>query len=300
MSFLNPGEPEVGNKFYRTIYHAFGLPASYRMPTAGTREIKMGWDFKTLRNFTITGKNIVPHLFIRRGPTNLFESIEKELPPHPRYEWAFDTSLLSQGQLKGKIVVSGTKEKTISDAYRTVLYAIGDSITKRYLNVPAVRIHFGSLWDTHSIPEVISVDFQPTTPMEEYHMAALREQLAYVFNLLHHEDIHGEAVCNIKTNQFEMRFKPVPQSEKVEETDPVVNASFNPVDSEPVVHPHVPAPPTHAPASAAHSGFPFDFYRGLGLIDGEGYVEVPTILGPMKVHCSHPEAIEHLMGYQPK
>lgn len=277
MSFLNPGEPEIANLLYRTIHFPFGLPSSHRMPTQGTKEVELGWDYKTLYRFYITGNKLAVPYFTRHEWSNVFNSIEREIATPRGRVYAYNFSQLHLGKLAGQLVPVGSDEHLISDEYRAVLSIIGHTIPKHLLSVPQVYMNFQYTWESHRLPDSIVIKMEAMNPFTEHEMENLLRTLAHRYRIAERKDVNGSARWNTSQGHFEMELVAQP-----------VN---------------VPPRPAGAPQSAQNPPnapeFPYDFYRGLGLIDDEGMVEIPTILGIVRLHAETPMAQEHLLTYKP-
>jgi hypothetical protein len=267
---------------YKHTYFDFGLNSLMNLKDNEIVPMRTKTRAGMLDEFEIRGKILTPARFLSRGWGSPFHTINREIETLNGRVWAFDITRLNESILVGNAVHKDDEVYVRSEEYLKILQAVGGAVTGGLHSVPAIQLDFGEIWSRYGIPDRIFVSLQSTYPLSDH-------QLQQVVNLILHTYNRGslpvtaDYAKNItdETVTLVMReTKAQPQQEAPSETQQ---------KSEPA---------TTAPSSPS-DGFPYDFYRGLGLIDAENMVEVPSILGPMKIHMTEEWAKNHLLAYKP-
>jgi hypothetical protein len=152
-----------------------------------------------------------------------------------------------------------------------VLHLIGGGIGKALERVPAVGLQFRETWTKFGIPDCINIHLQSMYPFTN-------DDFLYLINLIVH---------NYRNNNS----APVKYSYEADPATGYLTIRVEEVIAEvPAFDETIPEP---------GDAFPYDFYRGLGLIDEEGMVTIPSILGPVRIPMTREGAKEYLLSYKP-
>lgn len=260
--------------FYRATYFDFGLPPAHNIK-AGTRipvEVSLGFG-KTIFAFEIRGNILNPSEFMSSGWGSPFHTITRDFPLARGGVWAYDITRLNESILKGQAVFPRDEAYRRSEEYLKILRLVGSSSTPPLARVPAIELGFGRFWEQFGIPDNISISLNSVYPFSDDHL---------------------KSVLNLILHNYNRVAAPL-----------AADYTWNPMDGtiEVIMREQTaaaPAAPTKSQTAKPEDNFPYDFYRGLGLIDDDGMVEVPSMLGLVKVHMTESWAKEHLLAYKPE
>ncbi|MDP9998400.1 hypothetical protein J2W15_001899 [Pseudarthrobacter sulfonivorans] len=297
-------------RLYQTVYFHFGLtPPRYLAQKARVPiTISDGWNGGVIM-FEIHGRILSPTGFLSNGWDNPFNRIARETPAGKGRVWAYDITQLHQGVLKGDSVFPGDEAHRRSEEYLKTLYILGGGVRKSLSSVPSIDLEFGHTWSRFGIPDKVSFELSSMYPFTD-------DDLLRLVQLIIHNQVGAGAPVKSSYSG-----NPAKGTLTITTEDVTVTQSDIPPQPE---NPRAPAPradddgirtmeglaafmedlkqagnPAQKPGPS-DDGFPYDFYRGLGLIDNEEMVALPSILGPIRVHMSSPDAKQFLLKYQPE
>lgn len=259
---------------YKTTYFDFGLNPLRNLKENQFVPMTVVTAGNKILGFEIHGNIHSPINFLSSGWGSFFHTIAREMPLTKGRVWAYDIRRLDESILIGSAVFPGDEAYRRSEEYLKILRIIGSPIIPPLSRVPAISLSFGHLWQQFGVPDRISVSLASVHPFSDAHM---------------------KSVINLIVHNYRQSAPP----------SVVADYTWNPLDGtlelvmrdEPAVAPTAtPEPQTTKP----EDNFPYDFYRGLGLIDGEDMVEVPSMLGSIRVPMVDPWAKEHLLAYNPE
>lgn len=257
-------------RFYEAIYFDFGLPPSRHLNDGAKVPLRIttsGFNDDKLRAFEVHGTKLHLDSFLTDNWGNVFNTISRSIPVKRDEVWAFDISRLHEGILKGETTYANTEAYARSSTNLFFLTLINAAATKPLANVPAIRAEFGDIWNRFGIPDRLNITLTSIYPLND------SDYQRVIDFILHH---------------YKNKQQPVTAS-----------YSWNPMSGmiELMVRENVLEPTPEQQQQG--DGFPYDFYRGLGLIDDEDMVTIDTFLGPMRVHMTTNGAKEHLLNYKP-
>lgn len=280
-------------ELYRHTYFDFGLT-----PPRNVRENQVvpmavsTWGTKILR-FEIHGNILSPHTFLSSGWQSPFHMLARETNLIVKGRvWAFDTSRLHTGILSASAVHPGDVAHVQSEEYLKVLRTIGLAPIGHLRSTPYVELSFGEIWRQYSIPDRIFVAIQAGSPLSD-------AQLQRVIQLILHTYNRSDA-------------PPVTADYSMNVIDGTVTLTMRETIAQPTATPpHPTAQPTPprqqtqppAPPKDPDDGFPYDFYRGLGLIDEDNKVWLPSSVGDwlrIPYDMWEPQAKAWLLSYKPE
>lgn len=296
-------------RLYQTVYFHFGLtPPSHLAQRAKVPIIlNEGWA-GAVSKFEIHGHILSPLGFLSNGWDNPFNRIARETPAGKGRVWAYDITRLHQSILVGDSVYPGDEAHLRSEEYLKTLFILGAGVNKPLSSVPSIYLEFGRTWSRFGIPDKVSFSLNSMYPFND-------DDLLRLVQLITHNQAGAGA----------------PVKKSYSGNPATGDMTITTVDAS--EQPNIPLQPENPPATASQlkdynvrtmeglfefmedlknagnpaqrpgptdDGFPYDFYRGLGLIDNEEMVAVPSILGPIRVHMSSPEAKQFLLKYQPE
>lgn len=295
---------EAHRRFYSSLYFHFGLTPPQRMVHRMKSRLTIEGGFE------VHGNPPSPHGFTSNGWDNVFNRVARDHAPTGGGRWAFNISRLDEGVLKGMVVGAGGRRHRESEAHLKVLYVLGATVcsTSQLSGVPQVRLEFGPVWEAYGVPDQIRFRVASMLPLSERELKRACEVIAY-----NHSQA-GDALAFAYEGDVRAGIMTI----TVRETAPIPPA---PAPAPPTFpqrpeprprsqkRPQPPEAPTRPPEPAVSQttsapipqddGFPYEFYRGIGLIDDEDMVLVPTILGSVRVHMTNEEARKALLNYRP-
>lgn len=270
---------------YDTTYFDFGLTPARNLKENQFVPMKTS-DYRGKNvGFEIHGNIMSPNKFFSRGWGNPFHSIEQNFPPAKGRVWAFDITRLNESILIGNAVYPGDAAHVRSEEFLKILRIVGTATVGLLDEIPKIEIDFNETWNKYGIPDRIHVSMKHYRPFSD-------RDLQHVINLILHAYNHSDA-------------PPVTAHYSMNTLDGTITLQ----NRETATEPEVKTRPTQEQATGSHpaptdqgmpnDGFPYEFYRGLGLIDSEGMVEVPSFLGSVRIHMTQDEAKNHLLAYKP-
>lgn len=278
---------------YKHTYFDFGLK-----PLRGLKENELvpmkvsAWGANLL-SFEIHGNILTPARFLGRGWGSPFHTIEREVAIHKGRVWAFDITRLHEGILTGDAIYQGDEAHVRSEEYLKILQAVGAAGIV-HQTVPAIELGFGEIWSKYKVPDRIFVGLRAPYPLDDHHLQHLIKLILHAYNVPGAPPVTADYTKNISEGTVtlvmrETNVQPEPQTYREPQvfTQPQSSAQQAP-ESEPK--------PSKVDPS---DGFPYDFYRGLGLINDDNTVTVPSILGPVKVDMTNEKVKLWLLSYQP-
>lgn len=278
---------------YELTYFDFGLMPTYKLKENQLVPMTVGttWGNKIFQ-FEIRGNIGYPAKFLATGWGSPFNKINRELPLTKNQVWAYDISRLSEGILVGSAASPDDEAYAQSEEYLKILRIIGGVITPILANVPNIQMTFDTIWNQFRIPDSISIAMRTESPLREGHLQDITTRILHAYNRRDTAPVSADYTMNTLDGilNITMRDSRVQRSNL---DTPQGAADF--LDNlNNFVESHTQSAPV------AEDEFPYEFYRGLGLIDDEGMVLVPSLLGPMRVPMTTDEAKEHLMNYKPE
>lgn len=265
-------------ELYGHIYFDFGLVRPRHIKAGSLVPVTVRTDYwsKNIYGFEIHGGVIpYPSNFTADAYGNTFRTISREIPLTRGRVWAYDVRRLDEGILIGSAVLPGEEAHRRSEEYLQILRITGHALTPVFSKVPKVTLEFGSIWERFGIPDRISVGMKSMSPLHERH-------LKEVINLILHNYNRSDAppvTANFSMNTIEGEITLVMSETSTQPPKPTRTPEAKP---EPV------------------DNFPYDFYRGIGMIDNEDMVAMPSILGPVRVPMTDPLTKEYLLSYKPE
>lgn len=291
--------------FYKTVYFDFGLTSPYALrPNAKVPVgITQGLFSNHIASFEIHGNVLEPLRFMGNGWDTVFNKISRNIPIGRGYEWEYDVTRLPEGILKGRATLPSTGRVEQSDEYLKILRLLGASVRKQLSLVPAIQLGFGHTWGRYRIPDSIHVGLRSMYPFTD-------SDFQRTINLILHNyrDTGAPVTASYSWNPDNgtleiLVTENIPHQESVPDGIPVSMPEFINDLNEFVASAkaaQASAPEAPAMSGEPEDGFPYDFYRGLGLIDGENMVAVPSVLGPIRIPMTEDIAKAHLLAYQPE
>lgn len=265
---------------YEKTYFDFGLTPP--------RQIKEGqfvpmtistWGGKTL-SFEIHGNILTPITFMLRGWGNPFTTISREIQAPKGRVWAFDITRLHESILSGTAVFPNDESYIQSEEYLKVLRVVGSAHLGSLHSVPEIQLEFGDIWRQYGIPDRIFVACKGVFPISDYHLRMITNLLLHAYN-------RSDA-------------PPVAADYSMNEIDGTVTMTMRDTSIQPKSPTSAPEPQQPATPAAPADDFPYDFYRGLGLINDDDTVTVPSMLGPVNADMRDPLVKQFLLEYKPE
>lgn len=273
---LRKDNPALTN-LYRTVYFDFGLTPLRNLKEGSEVPITVQSGFgNQIFGFEIHGNIHTPGNFMTSSWGSVFHTIARDIPLDKGRVWAYDIRRLDESILIGSAVYPGDEAYRKSEEYLKILRLVSGATTPSLSRVPAIELEFGRFWMQFGLPDRISVSLDSVYPLSDNH-------LKNVINLILHNYNRNDALPVVAdytwdptegTLELVMKDKPEPTV-----TPPAA----------------APEPETKHP----EDGFPYGFYRDLGLIDDEDMVTVPSMLGPVRVSMRNPLTKEYLLSYKP-
>ena len=260
---------------YAYAYRAFGLKPYHLLRQEETVPVWVRSDPQGFVSaFEIHGNALNVPEFLANSHYGVFRDIRNAIVLPVGMSWVFDLSEINEGKMRGWGVPTGSHAHLQSEEILHLLGVIGATRLPPLEAVPIVKLGFGSIWERYGIPDDISITlhgyFLNTDPFDE-----LRTNI--LDSYIQRGNVNGVKAA------YRVVF---------------VENTLNIVFSEPSATTENLAVPDAA-AKSDEDGFPYDFYRGLGLIDEEDKVIVQTILGPMRVDMREEDARATLLAYKP-
>ena len=277
---MNSGGEKFGQKMrtdnqalmslYRTVYFDFGLTPPRNVKAGSVVPIVAQTDYwgKDLHGFEIHGNILTPINFLTAGWSSIFHTISRDFPLPKGGVWAYDIRRLDESILIGKSVYPRDEAYAKSEEYLKILRLIDNASTPPLSRVPAIELDFGRFWVQFGIPDRISISMHSVYPLTDAHLKKVINLILHNYNRSDAPPVIADYTWNPLDGTLELVMKDKPE----------------PVTPE-VKHPE--------------DGFPYDFYRGLGLIDDEDMVTVPSMLGPVRTSMRNPLTKEYLLSYKP-
>jgi hypothetical protein len=269
-------------QFYDKIYFDFGLTPSRHLKenTLVPVVVNTGFDNKPY-GFEIRGNILSPQRFLTHGWGNIFHTISREIPVSKNRVWAFDITRLHEGILTGTTAFDSDAAYAHSDEYLKILRLIGGGMHKPLSKVPAITLDFGRTWERYAVPDRITFALDSMYPFTDSDFLRLIDLITHSYRNQSAPVTYSYS-GNPATGTMEIT---------VEEIVPEAPA--------PAPQPQQNAP---EPVQTEEDGFPYAFYRGLGLIDEENMVWVPSSVGDwMRIPypMTEPKARDYLLAYKP-
>jgi hypothetical protein len=259
-------------EFYRKTYFDFGLPPARNIKEGSVVPVRVSLGFgNQMFGFEIRGNILTPLNFLSSGWGSPFHTIARDFPLTKGRVWAYDIRRLNESILTGEAVFPGDEAYRRSEEYLKILRIIGSASTPPLSRVPAIELGFGRIWEQFGIPDNISVSLDSVYPFSDNHLKNVINLILHNYNRNPAPPVAADYTWNPQdgTLKLVMRDTSVPTAPP----EPEVNQSAD--------------------------DFPYDFYRGLGLIDDEDMVAVPSFIGPIRTHMTENFAKEYLLSYKP-
>lgn len=271
---------------YEKIYFDFGLTPPRNLKDGQTVPVSV-WNFgNKVTSFEIHGNILSPASFLERGWGSPFHRIDREIPIPSGRVWAFDTTRLHEGILTGSISYPSNEDYARSEEYLKILRTVGIAPVGVLHTVPEVQLDFGYIWSQYGIPDRIFISLNSAYPLSEGQLRRVNELILHTYNRSDAPPVTADYTMNITdgTVTLTVRETNVPQKQSPEPEMPQQQAAQH----------------QSAPASDPDDGFPYDFYRGLGLINADNTVTVPSMLGPVNADMRDPLVKRFLLEYKPE
>lgn len=280
---------------YELTYFDFGLnsPRNLKENTLVPMKVSTSFGGKIIA-FEIHGNIHYPGKFMSRSYGNPFNTINRELPNQKNRVWAYDISRLHEGILTGKSVFPTEEEYAQSEEYIKVLRAVDDVITPTHLQVPFIELEFGDIWNQFRIPDRIFVATRTAGPLSDYHLQGIINTILHTYNRSDAPPVTANYSMNVIDGTVTLVMRDATQTKQMEDiqkTADFINNLNAFVENADKV------------AGKTDDDFPYEFYRGLGLIDDEDMVLVPSLFGadyPVRTPMTDEAAKEHLLAYKPE
>lgn len=266
-------------ELYRAIYFDFGLmaPRNIQAGSVVPVEVSTGYGGKSLYGFEIRGNIHSPLDFLSSGWGSIFHTISRDFPLAKGGVWAYDIRRLDESILIGKSTFPSDEAYKQSEESLKILRLIGRASTPPLSRVPAVELEFGRFWTEFGVPDRVSISLDSVYPFSDDHMKSVINLIFHNFNRSPDTPLSTDYSWNPLDGTIEMVMKERPK--------PAAAATTTP------------EPQTNQPED---DNFPYDFYRGLGLIDDDDLVTVPSMLGPIRTSMRNPLTKEYLLAYKPE
>lgn len=279
---------------YELMYFDFGLTPLHRLKENQFVPMTVGttWGSKIFQ-FEIRGNIGYPGKFLEGGWGSPFNKIHREIPLTKNRVWAYDVTRLGEGILAGTAAFPGDAAYAQSEEYLKILQIIGGVLMPILTRVPTLHMTFDTIWDQFRIPDSISISMSTVTPLYERHLQDITARILHAYN----RSDAPPVTTDYSMNPMEGTITLTMRDSRVQQMDnPEGLADFITNLNDFVENPDKSAGP-------ADDGFPYEFYRGLGLIDDEDMVLVTSIFGadyPMRMHMTNELAREQLLSHNPE
>lgn len=259
---------------YEKIYFDFGLTPPRNLKDGQTVPVSV-WNFGSkVTSFEIQGNILSPANFLDRGWNSPFQRINREIPIPTGRVWAFDTTRLHESILTGSISYPSNEDYARSEEYLKILRTVGIAPVGVLHSVPEVKLDFGNIWSQYRIPDRIFISLNSAYPLAEVQLRRLNELILHTYNRSDAPPVTADYSMDVTAGSITLTMR---------ETNAQPRQQTQPPE----------------PKAEPADGFPYDFYRGLGLIDKDDMVSVPSILGLITVPMTNVLAKEHMMNYKP-
>lgn len=168
-----------------------------------------------------------------------------------------------------------------------------------FSRVPSIQLTFDTVWNKFRVPDSISIAMSTLSPLSDHHLQQVVNRVLHAYNRSDGPPVTADYSINTIDGTIALVMR---ETSSVPPQAPAASQQLN--DSEGLadfitnLNAFVENPEKFA--GPADDVFPYEFYRGLGLIDDEDMVLVPSMLGPMRVHMTSDSAKETLLAYQPE
>lgn len=292
MGFWNSDDGNFGRRyrqsdsnlvqFYGKVYFDFGLtpPRHLKENMSVPVVVNTGFDNKPYA-FEVRGNVLNPRNFMTNGYGNVFHTISREMLISRNRVWAFDITRLDEGILAGTSAFDSDAAYSQSEEYLKILRLIGGGTYKPLSKVPAISLEFGRTWERFAIPDRISFALDSMYPFAD-------DDLLRLVNLI--------------THSYRNQNAPVSYSYSGNPATGIMEITTQEIVQPPVVPQYEPQQSAPAPQQEQGDSFPYEFYRGLGLIDDEDMVLVPDFFGPdfpIRTDMKSEQAKAFLLAYKP-
>lgn len=270
-------------QFYEKVYFDFGLTPPRHLKDGEFVPIQVGTVSGKIYRFEIRGNITSPERFLSGGYGGVFQKISRDMPTTRNQVWAFDITRLHEGILSGETTWESNADYAQSEEYLNVLRLVGGGVGKPLSKAPAIHLGFGDIWARFGVPDRIAVGVESMYPFSDADMKR-------IINLILHNYRNANSSLEALYSWDDMAG-----------TFEIITKEKSPV-SHPQPEPEQTQPNASTPQSEPTDGFPYEFYRGLGLIDDENNVTMPSIFGaefPMTVPMENVLAKEFLLAYKP-
>lgn len=275
--------------FYKLIHFDFGLPPLHTVKHNSFVPMKVNTTFSDkIYAFEIHGNIHHPLTFMSMGSGSPFHTINRQMPLSRNMVWAYDITRLHEGILSGESAYQSDQAYLQSEEYLKVLRAVGNVIMPTFTRVPAIELEFGPIWSQYGIPDGIFIGIDTMSPLHDRHLEQVINVILHGYRQGYGSSVTADYSMNsqdgiVSITMRDSRQQTPPQPDRAPQTEQWPQAEQSP-QPEPA------------------DNFPYEFYRGLGLIDDEDMVLVP-VFGPdypMRASMTSDIAREHLMKYQPE
>lgn len=283
---------------YKLTYFDFGLTPLRNLKENQLVPMKAGTTFgNKIYSFEIRGNILHPNTFLSSGYGSPFHEINRELAPPKGRVWAYDITRLGESILVGTSAYPGDEAYAQSEEYLKILRLIGDVIMPTLSRVPSIHLTFDTIWNQFRIPDSISITVSTLSPLSDHHLQNIVNRVLHSYKRSDAPPVTADYSINAMEGTVTLVMR---EASSVPPQAPAasLNNSEGLADFITNLNAFVENPEKFA--GPADDGFPYEFYRGLGLIDDEDMVLVPSMLGPMRVHMTNDSAKETLLAYQPE
>jgi hypothetical protein len=275
-------------EFYRLTHFDFGLPPLHTVKHNTVVPMKVHTTFgNKIHGFEIHGNILHPLGFMSMGWGSPFHTINREVPLSRNMVWAYDITRLHEGILAGTSAFQSDQAYLQSEEYLMVLRAVGNVIMPTLTRVPSIELEFGTIWNQYGIPDGIFIGIETMSPLHDRHLEQVINVILHGYRRGDGSSVTADYTMNSQDGTLSITMRDAHQRTQPPQPNrpPQAGESWQ-------------AEPNPEPAD----NFPYEFYRGLGLIDDEDMVLVP-VFGPdypMRASMTSDLAREHLMKYQPE
>lgn len=278
---------------YELTYFDFGLIPAHKLKENQVVPMTVAttWGNKIFA-FEIRGNIGYPGKFLQSGWGSPFNKINRELPLTQSRVWAYDITRLGEGILAGKAAFPGDEAYAQSEEYLKILRIIGGVIMPGLTRVPSVQLTFDTIWNQLRIPDSISIAMSTVSPLYEGHLQDITTRILHAYKSSATAPVTTDYTINTMDGTLILTMRDNRVQTSTLDTPQGVSDFLNNLNN--FVESH------NQNAQVAEDKFPYEFYRGLGLIDDENMVLVPSMLGPMRVPMTNDVAREHLLAHKPE
>lgn len=262
---------------YQHTYYDFGLKPPRNLKANEFVPMNVSSWGANLLGFEIHGNISHPAKFLGRGWGSPFNTIEREVGIRKGRVWAFDITRLNEGILAGDAVYQGDQAHVRSEEYLKILQALS-SVGITHQTVPAIELEFAEIWSKFGMPDRISVALRAPYPLDDHHLQQVVKLILHAYNVPGAPPVTADYSKDISAGTVTLVMRETSaQSKRTQEPEPQPSSQADPDD-----------------------GFPYDFYRGLGLINADNTVTVPSMLGPVNADMRDPLVKQFLLEYKPE